>query len=435
MSMIESNDILRNICSHAYYRGDEIFRAIQCLAEGKTITRIWTLEDSGKTVIDEKLKDRLMKSKDKGNAFDDVNWAWLLSLLLFLSTLEPPKRREITISAKSNSKSVTIAYDPSDAEAVKAAEVWREALFVASPAAGTKPTFCDCYLRKVENPEPGKTYFRMSFEQSGFDRLSPVVYLGNDKFHDCAGDFDGCAKSDYWEFVPIDPSNAEAVKTAKQKAYSRYAQHEFGEALKFEEQNCRDFQRYANDSPGADRMKALRKVAEPLRDYLKAHGAPHTSVIVTRDGATETQDERRVTFDSEKTDGTAKHEPAVDSLLGYEPLIGSNIDFEDKIGYLWEESSSVRGYALRWREHPGGDANRVCNLYYDGVDGHYHTKTVCEGNEDISPENGIIHAFGMKQAMKEVERRVQERLSEDAKHSKKRLDAWRPANMTAPKTD
>lgn len=127
MSLIESRDILTKLCSNDYYRGDDIQCAIQCLAEGKTIKRVRTLEDVGMTVIDEKLKDELMKVKDSKSAFDDVNPKWLSLLLTFLST-DPP-RREITVRAESGGKVVNITYDPHDAEAVKAAEVWRNALF------------------------------------------------------------------------------------------------------------------------------------------------------------------------------------------------------------------------------------------------------------------------------------------------------------------
>lgn len=48
-----------------------------------------------------------------------------------------------------------------------------------------------------------------------------------------------------------------------------------------------------------DRMTELEKASEPLREYLKAHGDPHTSVIVTQYSATEMQDEQRVTVDGE----------------------------------------------------------------------------------------------------------------------------------------
>ena len=76
--------------------------------------------------------------------------------------------------------------------------------------------------------------------------------------------------------ITYDPSDTEAVKTAETWRKALFA--EPGDAAK------------------PDRMTELEKVAKPLRDYLKTHGDPHTSVIVTRDGATETQDERRVTF-------------------------------------------------------------------------------------------------------------------------------------------
>lgn len=48
-----------------------------------------------------------------------------------VNRVEPlnPVRREISINAQINGKSVNITYDPHDPEAVKAADVWRKALF------------------------------------------------------------------------------------------------------------------------------------------------------------------------------------------------------------------------------------------------------------------------------------------------------------------
>lgn len=45
----------------------------------------------------------------------------------------------------------------------------------------------------------------------------------------------------------------------------------------------------------------LRRAAEPLREYLKTRGDPHSCVVVTQDSVTEMQDERRVMFGGEKT--------------------------------------------------------------------------------------------------------------------------------------
>lgn len=163
----------------------------------------------------------LIESNDKGSTFDDVNWAWLLPLLLFLPTLEPPKRREITINAQAGGKSVNITYDPHDAEAVKAAEAWRKALFSA-------------------------------------------------------------ARWTYEEPIAVRP----------------------GDNVTFTGQRRRDYQ------PTLD---ALKKASEPLRDYLKAHGNPHTSVIVTQYGVTKTQDE------------PAAPEPEPDKL-DYDPLHDTLID-------------------------------------------------------------------------------------------------------------
>lgn len=153
MSLIESWDILTKLCSNDYYRGDDVQCAIQCLAEGKTIKRVRTLEDVGMTVIDEKLKDELMKAKDGKGAFDDVNPKWLSLLLTFLST-DPP-RREITVRAEIGGKSVNISYDPHDPEAVKAAETWRNALFAVKDGDGV--TFAepqkfdlDGFLKRIQ---------------------------------------------------------------------------------------------------------------------------------------------------------------------------------------------------------------------------------------------------------------------------------------------
>lgn len=63
------------------------------------------------------------------------------------------------------------------------------------------------------------------------------------------------------------------------------------------------------------RMSELKKASEPLRECLKAHGDPYTSVIVTQYGATETQDERRVTFVGEKPGGDERIKKAVQYTL------------------------------------------------------------------------------------------------------------------------
>lgn len=192
------------------------------------------------------------------------------------------------------------------------------------------------YLRKVKNPEPGKTYFRIGFEQSGFDRLSPAVYLGNDNFHDCVGDFDSCAKSDYWEFAPAfaeqsedepqepnrryftitahangksvnityNPHDAEAVKAAevwRNSLFSGFAQFKAVEPVAV---------KVGDIAPFGDEYRRqkdeLKKASAPLVEYLKRHGDPHTTITVTRDSAAERQDERGVTFDSEKPAETVK---------------------------------------------------------------------------------------------------------------------------------
>ena len=51
---------------------------------------------------------------------------------------------------------------------------------------------------------------------------------------------------------------------------------------------------------GNERLRELREAAEPLRAYLKKYGDPYTAVVVRQDCATETQDERYITF---KDDG------------------------------------------------------------------------------------------------------------------------------------
>lgn len=45
-----------------------------------------------------------------------------------------------------------------------------------------------------------------------------------------------------------------------------------------------------------DRETQFRDAVQPLRAYLGEYGDPHTAVIVKRDGATETQDERFTPF-------------------------------------------------------------------------------------------------------------------------------------------
>lgn len=67
------------------------------------------------------------RADERKSAFDNAGWEQLL-LLFSLLFVEPP-RREITINAQINGKSVNITYDPHDPESVKAAEAWRKALF------------------------------------------------------------------------------------------------------------------------------------------------------------------------------------------------------------------------------------------------------------------------------------------------------------------
>lgn len=156
--------------------------------------------------------------KSGESAFDDVNPKWLSLLLTFLSA-DPP-RREITVRAESGGKSVNITYDPHDAEAAKAAETWRNALF----AGGAQ-----------------------------FKAVAPIAVNDGDSV------------------TFAEPPRKEVVRIATKM-----------------------------------RMDELCKASEPLRAYLKAHGDPYTSVIVTQYGATETQDERRVTFVGEKPAETVK---------------------------------------------------------------------------------------------------------------------------------
>lgn len=269
--------------------------------------------------------------------------------------MEPPhKRREITISAKSNGKSVTIAYDPSEAEAVKAAEAWRKALFDAArweheepvvvrprdtvkfgphkktnaDKAGSPDALMEAvkggnlYLRKVKNPETGKTYFRMGFEQSGFDRLSPVVYLGNDKFHDCAGDFDGCAKSDYWELAPIDTSNAEtrggvckAVTTKPKNGNCIYASDKVRyalDAIAYLSGNVKGQYTYipltAKQREAIDTLYEDLHSREPLdaANLFKPGSYEPKDLPPEHEKASKPQDERRVTCDRKKPAETVK---------------------------------------------------------------------------------------------------------------------------------
>ena len=67
------------------------------------------------------------RADETKGGFDGTEWERLL--LLFLLSFTDPPRREITVRAESGGKTVNITYDPHDAEAVKAAETWRNALF------------------------------------------------------------------------------------------------------------------------------------------------------------------------------------------------------------------------------------------------------------------------------------------------------------------
>lgn len=69
--------------------------------------------------------------------------------------------------------------------------------------------------------------------------------------------------------------------------------------------------------PAWERMDELRKAAEPLRAYLAKYGDPHTCVIVTQYGATETRDERRVLFQDERQrERAAQFERELQALTG-----------------------------------------------------------------------------------------------------------------------
>ena len=69
--------------------------------------------------------------------------------------------------------------------------------------------------------------------------------------------------------------------------------------------------------PAWERMDKLRKAAEPLRSYLAKYGDPHTCVIVTQYGATETRDERRVLFQDERQrERAAQFERELQALTG-----------------------------------------------------------------------------------------------------------------------
>lgn len=148
-------------------------------------------------------------------------------------------RRLFEVKMTHNGRTVTISYDPSDPEAVQAAEAWREALFAeplkdAEPIAAHVLNMLDV---AVKASDPQTEYYR------GFrNALRYAAYLTDGKEPQYEGPT--------W---------------------------------------------FDSENPAAD-MTELEKAVKPLRDYLKAHGDPHTSVIVTQDGATETQDERRVTF-------------------------------------------------------------------------------------------------------------------------------------------
>lgn len=203
----------------------------------------------------------------------------------------PPKRREITISAKSNGKSVTITYDPSDAEAVKAVEAWRGALFSAA---------------------------RWTYEE-------PIAV--------CPGD-----------------------------------------TVTFAGQRCRDYQ------PTLD---ALKKASEPLRDYLKAHGDPHTSIVVTQDSTTVKQDERGVKFRDDEllkrvknapltADGTTATQPEPEpDVLEFDCLRDELVDplpF-DVIG-LWGQVAEefLKAHEQAWAAWKEGKRARIQHSMIDALE-------------------------------------------------------------------
>lgn len=237
----------------------------------------------------------------------DINPGWLLPLLA-LACFQP--QNDAAFSAANGNKSVNLHFDPHDPESVKAAETWVNALFrdksaptfapaVKAVRGGDTVKFAEpdtkqnkrgatfqnnellktlgdagIYLRKVEHPEPGKTYFKADFDCLT-PCLTPVIFLNGHSsgcvFHDCLTGARCCGKVDLLEFA----APSESV---------------FDEALK-------QFQREGFCCPFCPEDD-LRAAAEPLREYLRKYGDPHTSVTVTQDGATVKQDERYAKFNA-----------------------------------------------------------------------------------------------------------------------------------------
>lgn len=104
-------------------------------------------------------------------------------------------------------------------------------------------------------------------------------------------------------------------------------------------------------------------------------------------------------------------------------------DSDATVGFYWEPHCNRPGFDLRWREYPGCDANRVCNLRY-GAAGVYCCLTLHEGNEDVSPGDVEIEATDMNEAKAEVVRRVREKIDSEFRYWRDRAKAWRAVKET-----
>lgn len=178
-------------------------------------------------------------------------------------------RRLFEVKMTHNGRTVTISYDPSDPEAVKAAETWRKALFAPKDA-----------------PKDGNCLYVSDRVRYALDA---IAYL--------SGNIDG-----RYAFIPLTDKQREAIDALYEDLHSR---EPFDEANLFKPGSYEP-----KDLPTKHNlMTELEKAAGLLRTYLKAHGDPHTSVIVTQDGATVKQDERGVKFRDDELLKRVKNAP------------------------------------------------------------------------------------------------------------------------------
>ncbi len=114
-------------------------------------------------------------------------------------------------------------------------------------------------------------------------------------------------------YDPHDPEAVQAAETWRNSMFSGVTQFKAVEPVAV---------KVGDIAPFGDEYRRqkdeLKKASAPLVEYLKRHGDPHTTITVTRDSAAERQDERGVTFDSEKPAETLKrgHWAEVDRPCG-----------------------------------------------------------------------------------------------------------------------